>query len=137
MNHRNPQPKEYNLTESKNFQIKQSSLVVLRYSRAFTLTIKALHTMCCGTGNTRDRLQQIDLEFYTLRPEAFPENDGIRATFIELQNLVSSKDPAWSGGGRIEATLADAHHTKLNRLAEKLWNLHRKFSVFMNGDGAA
>ena len=93
--------------------------------------------MCCSTGNTRERLKQIDLEFYTLRSDELPENNNIRSTFTELQSIATSQEPTWSGDGRIEATLATAHHTKLKKLAKLVWELHREFSEFMNSDSAA
>jgi hypothetical protein len=106
-------------------------LGVLRYSRAYTLTIEALHTMCCGSGNTRERLQEVDPEFFSLRPEELPKEEGVQAHFIEFQQLATRLEGRWSGEGSVAATLDQSHHTNLKQMAQLLWDIHRGFSQYM------
>lgn len=109
-------------------------LGALRYSRAYTLTIEALHTMCCASGSMRERLQQIDPEFFALMPNDLPENEGVRASFEELHRLATQLEPRWQEEGRVSATLEPSHHTKLKEMAQRVWEIHRDFSRYMQSD---
>jgi hypothetical protein len=109
-------------------------LGALRYSRAYTLTIEALHTLCCASGSTRERLQQVDPEFFALRPNDLPENEGVRASFEKLHRLATRLEPRWKEEGKVSATLAQSHHTKLKEMAQLVWDIHRGFSRYMQSD---
>lgn len=93
--------------------------------------------MCCSTGGTRERLEKIDLESFGLRDEELTEQNIIRAIFIELRGIVSSAESRWSGDGKIAATLSSVHYTKLKKMSDLIWNLHRSFSEYMNSDSDA
>jgi hypothetical protein len=106
----------------------------LRYSRAYTLSLEALHTLCCRRGNVRSRLQLIDAEYYSLRDTDLPDAGNLRSSFEKLLSLVTPMSPRWKGDGRIPATLAGAHYTALERAAQLVWEVHQEFSVYMQGD---
>lgn len=108
----------------------------LRYSRAYTLTIEALHTMCCESGNTRERLKKIDPEFFSLRSEDVPERDGVRELVVELHRLVTHYPPRWEGDGVVAATLSQSHHTILKQMAQLIWDVHQKLSQYMQSGHA-
>ena len=109
-------------------------LGVLRYSQAYTLVIEALHTMCCESGSMRERLQQIDPEFFALKPEDLPESEGVRASFEELANLAMQLEPSKQDEGRVSANLNQSQHTRLEAMAQLVWNIHRDFSRYMQSD---
>ena len=109
-------------------------LVALRYSRAHTLLTEALHTLSCEPGGMRERLNQIDPEFFALRTEDLPEAEGLRASFAELRHLVTRLDPSTKDEGRVAATLRQSHHTKLKAMAQLIWNIHRDFPRYMQSD---
>ena len=121
-------------SEATRSHLDNSPLGALRFSRAYTFTIEALHTMCCEAGTTRERLAKIDPEFFSLRPEDVPEGCGVRATFVELHGLATRLPPRWEGEGRIAATLGQSHHTKLRQIAQLIWEAHQNFSQFMQSD---
>ena len=110
------------------------AMSVLRYSRAYTLTIEALHTLCCTPGAMRDRLAQIDPEFFVLSPDVFPEGEEVRDNFVKLYGLATRYEPRSDGEGRISATLARSHHSKLKEMLQLVWDLHRGFSQYMNSE---
>lgn len=107
---------------------------VLRYSRAYTLTIEALHTLSCGAGGMRERLRQIDPEFFSLEPEALPEAEGVRESFVRLKQLATRFEPRGSYEGRIVATIEQSHHSKLKAITQLIWDIHRDFSQYMQSD---
>lgn len=109
-------------------------LGVLRYSRAYTLSIEALHTLCCGRGNVRSRLQAIDIEYYCLRDEDVPDAGEIRTKVDRLRRLATHVSPRWEGEGNLQATLGTAHYTVLERIAQLAWDFHREFSEYMQRD---
>jgi hypothetical protein len=109
-------------------------LGVLRYSRAYTLTVEALYTMCCEPGSMRERLQKVDLEFFSLYAEDFPEQEGVRASYERLRSLVISLEPRREGEGRIASSLAQRAHAQLAEVAQLLWETHRDFSLYMQTD---
>jgi hypothetical protein len=106
----------------------------LQYGRAYTLAIEALHTMCCESGSMRERLQKVDPEFFALRPDDLPETEGVRASFVEFHELATRLEPRWPGDGVVAATLNQSHHTKLARMAQLVWDIHRDFSHYMQDD---
>jgi len=106
-------------------------LGTLRYNRAYALTIEALHTMCCQSGRTRERLQKIDAEFFALNAEGFPEGEGVRTSYEDLRAIATSLEQRCEGDGRITSSLAQLHHTKLAKVAQLLWDIHRDFSRYM------
>lgn len=103
----------------------------LRYQRSYRFTIEALHTLCCASGGLRERLQKVDLEFFTLNIAELPESEKIRSKFQELHKLVTSKNARYPDEGRISATLDQLHHTKLKTVAELVWDFHKEFLAFM------
>jgi len=106
----------------------------LRYSRAYTQSIEALHALCCGRGNVRSRLEAIDLEYYSLKDTDLPETGEIRANFRKLRALSIRVSPRWEGDGRLPATLATTHYTALEKIAQLAWDIHREFSEYMQRD---
>ena len=109
-------------------------LGALRFSRAYTLSIEALHTLCCSNGNLRLRLEAVDPEYYLLESEQLPDFGAIRLKFAELHTLATKTAPRWEHEGRIAATLSTAHHTALKKIAQLVWEIHREFSEYMHGD---
>lgn len=109
-------------------------LEALRYQRAYGLTVDALHTLSCAPGGMKERLQRIDLEFFTLSSNDLPESGGVRERFGRLHGLVTSKDARCPGEGRVAATLDQLHHTKLKSIAQIIWDIHAEFSAFMRSD---
>lgn len=109
-------------------------LKALHYQRPYRLTVNALHTLCCAPGGTRARLQQIDLEFFTLSTNDLPEEGELRAKFRRLHEHVTSKEARYPYEGRVAATLDQLHHTKLKTAAQLIWDIHTEFSVFMQGE---
>lgn len=122
------------LPESSRIKRDDPTLGALRYGRAYTLAIEALQTMCCASGSMRERLQQIDLEFYTLKPDDLPENEGVRKSFIQFHQLATRVAPRWAGEGKVAATLNQSRHTKLRQMAQLVWDINRDFSRYMNSD---
>lgn len=82
----------------------------------------------------KERLQKIDLEFFTLNIGELPENEELRSKFKQLNELVTSKEPRYPHEGRISATLDQLHHTKLTAIAKLIWELHVIFLAFMQQD---
>lgn len=80
----------------------------------------------------KDRLQQIDLAFFTLSPNELPENEGLRSKFSKLRELVTSKQARDKHEGRISATLDQLHHTKLHTVAQLIWDIRAEFSTFIH-----
>ncbi len=90
--------------------------------------------MCCASGGMKERLQKIDLEFFSLNIAELPENENLRSKFNELHALVTSKDARYPLEGRIAATLDQLHHTKLKAVAKLIWDFHVEFLAFMQHD---
>ena len=107
---------------------------VLRFSWAYTLTIETLHVMCTGTGAVQDRLLAIEPEFLKLKPEDFPEQEGVREHVLRFQELVhhlERRDQAVdSEASATDLSLSEA----LEQMAQLLWEIHRDFSRFMQSD---
>lgn len=106
----------------------------LRYQRAYSFTVEALHTLCCSPGGMRDRLQKIDLEFFTLVTNDLPESGSLREKFSRLHEAITSKNSPYPHEGRVIATLSQLHHTKLKSIAQLIWEIHTEFSAFMQCD---
>lgn len=106
----------------------------LRYQRAYSLTVEALHTLCCSTGGMRERLQKIDLEFFTLVTNDLPESGNLREKFSRLHEVITSKNSPYPHEGRVIATLNQLHHTKLKSIVQLVWEIHTEFSVLMQCD---
>ncbi|WP_382161518.1 hypothetical protein [Hydrogenophaga sp. ANAO-22] len=113
---------------------KPPRLATLRFQRAYRLTSDALHTLCCESGGLKDRLQKIDLEFFSLSKNELPDIEALRSSFGELHRLVTCKEPRYPHEGRIAATLDQLHHTKLKAISELIWNIHMAFLSFMQND---
>lgn len=111
-------------------------LETLRYQRAYGFTVDALHTLSCEHGGMRDRLQKIDLEFFTLRANELPESGEIREKFHRLHVLATSKEVRYPHEGRVAATLDQLHHSKLKSIAQLIWDIHTEFSAFMHSNVA-
>jgi hypothetical protein len=113
-----------------------SPLGALQFSRAYTLSIEALHTLCCSSGNLRHRLSQIDPEYFSLEAAAYPEYENIQASVTELRGLVTRFDPLspYAIGGRIAASIERSHYTKRTRMAQLIWDIHREFGSYMQRD---
>ncbi len=109
-------------------------LEALRYQRAYSFTVDALHTLACAPGSMKARIQRINLEFFTLITNDLPENGELREKFSKLHELVTSKKVRYPHEGRVAATLDQLHHTKLKAIAELIWDIHKEFSVFMHRD---
>ena len=109
---------------------------VLRFSWAYTLAIEALHVMCTGTGALRHRLASIDPQFLTLGCEDFPEQEGVRERFGQLQTLVRQLQPCHEVLGTEAPTSKHPSGETLEQMAQLLWDIHRDFSHFMQSDAA-
>lgn len=109
-------------------------LAEVRYQRAFRFANTALHTLCCASGSMKERLQKIDLEFFTLTTNELPESEKLRAKFSKLHEVVTSKEVRYPNEGRISATLEQLHHTKLKFIAQLIWEIHVEFLTFMRKD---
>ena len=107
---------------------------VLRYSVAYTLSIEAIHTLCCENGNLRSRLGAIDPEYYSLREKDLPEHGSIRTNFASLYSMATESPPSQFHDGRLAASLSAAHYTKLKKIAQFVWDVHRELSEYMQGD---
>lgn len=107
---------------------------VLRYSTAYTLSIEALHTLCCENGNLRSRLAAIDSEYYSLRANDLPDHGSIRSNFASLCSMATESPPSHGDDGRLAATLSAIRYTKLKKIAQFVWDVHREFSEYMQGD---
>jgi len=108
---------------------------IVRYSRSYTLCIEALHTLCCTPGDFRERFSALDPEFLNLRDDAFPVENGVRASYVELKTLLTRLEPK-DHEGTIAATVGRSRRTSLERAAQKLWDVHRDFAHFMNDDAS-
>ncbi len=117
--------------------IKLFRFEALRYQRAYSFTIDALHTLSCAPGGMKDRLKKIDLEFFTLSSNDLPESGEIREKFGRLHDLVTSKEVRYPHEGRVAATLDQLHHTKLTSIAQLIWDIHKEFSALMQNDDAS
>ncbi|HEY9224978.1 MAG TPA: hypothetical protein VIP27_12585 [Variovorax sp.] len=106
-------------------------VTALRYQRAYGFTVDALHTLCCATGGMKDRLQQIDQEFFSISTNELPEVEELRSKFTKLHELVTSKEARYPHEGRIFSTLDQLHHTKLKSIAQQIWEIHVEFLAFM------
>jgi hypothetical protein len=124
----------FTLAKIKHMKIDNIRLEALRYQRAYSFTVSALHTLCCASGGMRDRLQQIDKEFFTLTTIELPERERLREKFRRLHELVTSNKIDHLHEGRIAATIGQLHHTKLKAIAQLIWNIHVEFSAFMMFD---
>lgn len=102
----------------------------LKYSRAFTLCIEALHTLCCEDGDLRSRLSMIDTEFYLLKQEEVPGYDQLQDNLVTLRTSVS-KLKQKGNEGRIQATISRSRRKTLEGIAQNVWDIHRKFNTFM------
>lgn len=103
----------------------------MRYGRSYALCTDALQVLCCTRGNLRARLLLLDPEFLILREENFPEVRDIRTNFIELQKLLTRLDPK-DDEGRITATISRSKTSTLEQAAQKVLELYREFSYYMN-----
>lgn len=112
-------------------------LEALRYQRAFSFTVDALHTLSCAPGGMRDRLQKIDLEFFTLSTSDLPKSGELQEKFGRLRGLVTSKEARYPDEGRVAGTLDQLHHTKLKSIAQLIWDIHTEFSAFMYCDDSS
>lgn len=108
-----------------------TQLGTLRYSRAYTLSIEALHTLCCGRGKIRSRLEAVDGEYYTLRTTDLPDFGTIRVNFENMHSLATSVSPRWAHDGRLSVTLSTVHYTVLEKIAQLVWDIHSEFSDYM------
>ena len=107
------------------------SLDILRFSRAYTLTIEAAHTMVVGRGGIRERLKAIDPEFFSLRESAFPDHEGLRVNVSRLfQGVRALEDKA--DEGNLSATSSRSRFETLDALAQLFCEVYRDFSWFMN-----
>jgi hypothetical protein len=93
-----------------------SPIGALQFSRAYTHSIEALHTLCCS-----------------LEVAAYPEYENIQASVAELRGLVTRFDPVspYAIGGRIAASIERSHYTKRTRMAQLIWDIHREFGSYM------
>jgi len=82
----------------------------------------------------RERLRNIDSEFFLLEPEALPEAEGVRENFVKLKQLATRFEPRGSYEGRVVATIEQLHHSKLEAMAQLMWDIHRDFSQYMQSD---
>ena len=108
---------------------------VLRYSWSYTLCIEALHELATQPGDARVRGKAIDPEFYSLSESDFPERHGARQKFMELCALLGVAGTAVNPSD-VAATLADLTVDGAGVVAQKIWELHREFSRYMDGDEA-
>ena len=106
------------------------SLFMQRYRRAFGLSRDALSVLCCANGNLRSRLQSIDLEFYSIGENGFPEYGNIRSNFARMHQLVTESTQSYGAEGKISAFLATAHHTKLKKVAQSILDIHHEISMY-------
>ena len=109
---------------------------ITRYSRSYALCIEALQTLCCTAGDIRARLRLLDPEFLMLRDEDFPGTTDIRTNFIELQKLLTRFDPR-GDEGRIAVTISRSKASTLEQAAQKVWELHRESSYYMNHNNSS
>lgn len=107
----------------------------LRYSRPYTLCIEALYTLCCMPGDLRSRLRLVDQEFFLLEEDDFPDAEGLRKDYLDLKALIIRLDPK-GDEGRITATISRSKLTTLEEAAQKIWDIHRKLSEYMNSDAS-
>lgn len=103
----------------------------LLFRRSYGLCVEAAQTLCCAPGDIRARLRILDPEFLVLRGEDFPEASDIRVNFIELKKLLTRFDPK-GDEGRVAATISRSKTPALVQAAQKIWDIHREFSYYMN-----
>jgi hypothetical protein len=107
----------------------------LHYSRPYTLCIEALHELATQPGDARIRVKAIDPEFYSLSESDFPERHGARQRFKELCVLLGFAGTALNPSD-VATRLAALTVDGASVTAQKIWELHREFSRFMDGDAA-
>jgi hypothetical protein len=108
---------------------------VLRYSWPYTLCIEALHELATQPGDARIRVKAIDPQFYSLSESDFPDRHGARQRFTELCALLGVAGTALHPSD-VAARLADLTVEDAGAIAQKIWELHREFSHYMDGDEA-
>lgn len=104
---------------------------ILLFRRSYGLCVEAAQTLCCAPGDIRARLRILDPEFLVLHGEDFPEASNIRVSFIELKKLLTRFDPK-GDEGRVAATISRSKKPTLVQAAQKIWDIHREFSHYMN-----
>lgn len=108
---------------------------VLRYSWPYTLSIEALHELATQPGDVHARVKAIDPEFYSLSESDFPERGGARQRFVELCALLGVAGTTLKPGD-VAIRLAVLTVDGAGDIAQKIWELHREFSRYMDGDEA-
>jgi hypothetical protein len=108
---------------------------VLRYSWPYTLCIEALHELATQPGDACVRVKAIDPEFYSLSESDFPERHGARQRFMELCSLLGVAGTALNPRD-VATRLAALTIDGAGVVAQKIWELHREFSRYMDGDEA-
>lgn len=103
----------------------------LLFRRSYELCVEAAQTLCCAHGDIRARLRILDPEFLVLHGEDFPEAGDIRVNFIELKKLLTRFDPKGDEGS-VAATISRSKKPTLVQAAQKIWDIHREFSYYMN-----
>ena len=109
----------------------ESNMDKRKYRKSLTLCIEALHTLCVGPGELRSRLWSIDKEFFSLKPEQFPDAEQLRADMELLLGSVRTLQPR-NDEGLINATISRARIRHLEKVAQQIWDIHRKFAAYMN-----
>jgi hypothetical protein len=105
----------------------------LRYIWPYTLCIEALHELATQPGDARIRLKAIDPEFYSLSELDFPEHRGARQRFMELCASLGVVGIALNPSD-VATKLAALTVEDAGVIAQKIWELHREFSHYMDGD---
>ena len=95
------------------------------------MCVEALNILCCERRDIRSRLATIDKEFFSLSSEQFPYFDGVRSDFDSVRSAVRKLQPRGDEGS-IEATISRSQLKTLEGIAQKIWDIHRKFSTYMN-----
>ena len=99
------------------------------------MCVEALHALCCEQGDIRARLATIDKEFFSLSSEQFPDFNGIRSDWDVVRGAIR-KLPPRGDEGSIEATISRSQLKTLVAIAQRIWDIHQKFSAYMNGIGS-
>lgn len=105
----------------------------IKYHRAISLCNDALYTLCCGQGDIRSRLSIIDKEFFCLKPEEFPDVEGLRSNFELLSRSVRKLLPKGDEGS-IQATISRSHLNTLQILAQRIWDIHHAWNTYVKLD---
>lgn len=95
------------------------------------MCVEAVHALCCGHGDIRSRFTTIDKEFFSLNSEQFPDFEGVRSDLDFVRSAIRKLQPRGNEGS-IKATISRSQLKTLEHIAQRIWDIHQKFSAYVN-----